>query len=420
MIEIIPPITKLQGSVQLPGSKSITNRALLLASLADGKSEIRGALESDDSKFMSEGLQKLGVKIEKPEANIFQIWGNGGKFEEAKESIYLGNAGTAVRFLTAAASLVIGETVITGDERMQNRPIQDLVDALNQLGVKIDSNAGCPPLQIISTGKLTGNIVKVRGNISSQFVSALLMILPFASEDVELQIEEELASKGYVDITTAVMSAFGVIPLSINGNYRVPTKKYSPTIFEVEPDASSATYFWAAEQLLGESIELTNAPKNWIQPDAATREIMAKFPEPFGQIDGEKFPDAVPTLAVLAAFAGGETRFTGIANLRVKECDRIVAITTELNKIKAGLAEEEGDNLIIHGDRDLAQNGQATEIETYNDHRIAMSFALAGLKIKGIKIRNPDCVSKSFPNFWEEWKKLGVEVNPRVNSGVNF
>jgi 3-phosphoshikimate 1-carboxyvinyltransferase len=415
--EIIPPSSKLAGSVQLPGSKSITNRALLLAALAEGKSEIRNALESDDSRFMSEGLGKFGVKIEKPEANIFEVWGNGGKFEESSEPIYLGNAGTATRFLTAASTLIIGETVITGNERMQHRPIQDLIDALEQLGAKIESNDGCPPLQIVSTGKLTGKTIKIRGDVSSQFVSALLMVLPYASEEIELKIEGDLASRGYVRITTAVMNAFGVIPFSIDEGYRVPIKNYSPTVFEVEPDASSATYFWAAKKLVpaAAGIEIANAPKNWIQPDARSREIMERFPEPFGTVQGERFPDAVPTLAVLAAFAGGESRFTGIKNLRVKECDRIVAVVTELNKIKAGLAEEDGDDLIIHGDRDLAQNGKGTEIETYNDHRIAMSFFLAGLKIPGIKIRNPDCVAKSFPNFWKVWENLGVKFK-KINA----
>jgi len=417
VIEIVSPTAGLAGNlpagqagVILPGSKSITNRALLVASLAKGKSEIRGALESDDSKFMADGLRKFGVKIDQPEKNIFTVWGVEGKFEEANEAIFLGNAGTAVRFLTAAASLVIGETVITGDQRMQNRPIGDLLNALKQLGVGIESNEDCPPLRIISTGKLTGQKIKICGEVSSQFVSALLMILPLAEKEIELKIEGNLTSRGYVRITTAVMNAFGVFPFSIDEGYRIPVKKYSPTVFEVEPDASSATYFWAAEKLLGQEIELANAPRNWIQPDSAAREIMAKFPEPFGRVDGERFPDAVPTLAVLAAFAGGETRFVGIQNLRVKECDRIVAVATELNKIKPGLAEEEGDNLIIHGDRDLAQNGRPTEIETYNDHRIAMAFFLAGLRIKGIKIRNPDCVAKSFPNFWEIWESLGVKI----------
>lgn len=410
MIEIIPPNEKLSGSIALPGSKSITNRALLLAALATGKSEIRNALESDDSKYMVEGLRKLGIHIEKPEEHVFQVWGTGGKFEEPKEAIYLGNAGTATRFLSAAVSLVIGETIITGDERMQHRPIQDLINALKQLGVEIESNDGCPPLRIISTGKLTGDVVHIRGDISSQYVSALLMTLPYASEDVELKIEGELTSKGYVGITASVMSAFGIIPLESDGGFRIPKKQYSPTVFDVEPDASSATYFWAAEKLLDQEIDIANAPKAWIQPDALSREVMQRFPQPFGVVDGSVFPDAVPTLAVLAAFASGESRFTGIKNLRVKECDRIVAVATELNKIKAGLAEEDGDDLVIHGDPELTQTGSSTEIETYNDHRIAMSFFLAGLKIPGIKIRKPSCVAKSFPNYFEVWETLGVNM----------
>ncbi len=210
-------------------------------------------------------------------------------------------------------------------------------------------------------------------------------------------------------MTTTIMSAFGVTVLETARGFRVPQKKYTPTIFTVEPDASSATYFWAAEKLLNQKIELSNAPQNWIQPDAHARTVMQKFPKPFGHIDGSQFPDSIPPLAVLASFASGETRFTGIRNLRVKECDRIVAIATELNKIKNGLAEEDGDELVIHGDRNLTTSGRATEIETYNDHRIAMAFFLAGLKIPGIKIRNQNCVTKSFPNFWEIWENLGVK-----------
>ncbi|MFH1375869.1 MAG: 3-phosphoshikimate 1-carboxyvinyltransferase [Patescibacteria group bacterium] len=410
MFEIVPPVQPLSGSVTLPGSKSITNRALLLAALAAGESQITGALKSDDTKFMVEGLRKLGIKIAEPDETTFVVQGRGGKLTESPEPLFLGNAGTATRFLAAAASLVIGETVITGNERMNKRPIEDLTSALAQLGVKVETNEGCTPVKIISTGKLTGQVVKIRGNVSSQFVSALLMLLPNAAEEIRLELEGELTSKGYVDITTAVMAGFGVIPLASNNGFKIPHKTYSATNFAVEPDASSATYFWAAEKLLGQTIMLTNVPQVWIQPDAESRQLMIKFPEPFGTVDGSRFPDAVVTLAVLAAFANGQTRFTNIANLRVKECDRIVAIATELNRIKPDLAEEDGDDLVIHGDRDLVKHGKPTEITTYGDHRIAMAFALVGLKVPGIKITNPACVSKSFPDYFETLENLGVTI----------
>jgi len=411
-IEIIPPTAPITGTVALPGSKSITNRALLLAALADGTSTITGALKSDDTKYMAAALGQLGVRIEEPDASSFIVHGVGGHFGESAEPLYLGNAGTAVRFLTAASCLVVGETRITGDENMQRRPIANLTSALEQLSVKIETTDGCPPLTITSTGKLTGYSVQVAGNISSQYVSALLMTLPYAADrETELLVAGGLASIGYVSITTAVMAAFGVTPLA-SGTERwiVPKKHYRSTNYAVEPDASAATYFWAAERLTNGIITLGNAPQAWIQPDADSRAIMDRFPHAFGTVDGSHFPDAIPTLAVLAAFADGQTRFTGIANLRVKECDRIVAIVTELNKIQPGIAEEDGDDIIIHGNKNLVKTGQPTEIHTYDDHRIAMAFSLVGLKIPGIHITGSDCVSKSFPDYWGVLQKLGIEI----------
>ena len=402
MIEIIPPTQPLTGSITLPGSKSITNRALLIAALAEETSTLRGALKSDDTKYMAQALRQLGIEVEEPDATTFVVHGKGGKLTEPTEPLFLGNAGTATRFLTAAVCLVNGTVEITGDERMQTRPIADLVDALRQLGVKIEylKKDGCPPLKIISNGKLEAKNgkVEVRGNISSQFVSALLMTLPLIEKSPELKIIGELTSKGYVAITNSIVQAFS------------KDEKYVGTDFTIEPDASSATYFWAAEKILNQKIEIKDAPTSWIQPDADSQDVMQKFPDLLEEINGKGFPDAIPTLAVLAAFGNGTTHFTGIANLRVKECDRISAVATELNKIKAGLAEEDGDDLIIHGDPDLARNGQRAEIETYDDHRIAMAFSLVGLKVPGIKIKNPECVSKSFPNYWKTLENLGVEL----------
>ena len=392
MIEIIPCSQPLDGSVILPGSKSITNRALLLAALTSGKSKIRGALKSDDTNFMAAALRKLGIKIDEPNDTTFIVFGKNGKLTESDSPLFLGNAGTATRFLTAAAILVNGETTIDGDARMRKRPIGDLVDALRHLGAKIKylKNESCLPLKIISNGKIKGNEVKIRGDISSQFVSALLMILPFAEQPINLKIENELTSAGYTEITKKVIASFS-------------------SNFAVEPDASSATYFWAAEKILKQKIKISNAPRNWIQPDANSQQIMEKFPQNFGIVDGSRFPDAIPTLAILAAFANGKTRFTDIKNLRLKECDRIHALATELNRIKAGLAAEIDDDLIIYGDNNLVEHSLGAEIETYNDHRIAMSFFLMGLKIPKIKIRNPSCVTKSFPNFWEVWENLGIK-----------
>lgn len=408
-LTLVPPKKPLVGTVNLPGSKSITNRTLLVAALADGISTIRGALKSDDTAYMAAALRELGVKVEEPDATTFVVHGRSGHFVEPMKPLFLGNAGTAMRFLTAAATLVVGQVVLTGDERMQMRPIEDLTNALSQLSVKIETNAGCPPVTITSTGKLTGYSVHVKGSMSSQYVSAILMALPYAADrEVTLEIDGTLASRGYVDITTAVMAAFGVMPLASGARYVVPKKHYRAADFTVEPDASSATYFWAAEALTGGKIDIAHDSGAWIQPDATTRELIREFPKPLGVVDGSDFPDAVPTLAVLAAFADGTTRFTNIKNLRVKECDRIVAIVTELNKIKPGLAEEKGDEIIVYGDHDLVTNAKSASIFTYNDHRIAMAFALAGLRLPHITITNPACVSKSFPHYFDVLAALGV------------
>ena len=444
MIEIIPPTTKLNGSVKLPGSKSITNRALLLAALADGESRISGALKSDDTKFMAAALRKLGIKIDEPDDTSFIVFGRNGKLAESAEPLFLGNAGTAVRFLTAAATLVNGETIIDGDARMRERPIGDLVDALRQLGVKIEflGKENCPPLRIISDGKIKGDKVKIRADISSQFLSAIMMIAPLAENETQIQFIGRPVSKGYLDLTESAMIEFGQKPFQVKKekkeifvsrntgktveitNEFIPIKcqKYLPQKFSVDADSSSATYFWAAEKLLNQKIEIENFSQKFWQPDSDSKKIIDQFPNLPSKIDGSKFPDAIPTLAVLAAFSKTRTiRFFGIANLRIKECDRIAALVKNLNKIKHGLAREYfRDELIISGTENLAdlkftydnafvKTGKPVIIETFDDHRIAMSFFLAGLKIPGIKIDNPDCVSKSFPNFWEVWESLGVK-----------
>lgn len=412
----ITPVTQpLTGSVQLPGSKSITNRALLVAALAEGTSTIRGALKSDDTRYMAAALSQLGIRVEEPDSTTFIVHGRGGHFLEPKEPLFLGNAGTATRFLTAAATLVVGEVVITGVERMQMRPIKDLTDALAQLSVKIETNEGCPPVRITSTGKLTGFSVKIRGDISSQYLSALLMTLPYAADkEIQIELTSELTSHGYVDITTAVMSAFGVTPLTGSSGkfskFVVPKKKYKACDFLVEPDASSATYIWGASALTGGDLRIGNGGGSWSQPDAVTQPIFEQFPRPFGVVDATTFPDAVPTLAVVAAFADGTSHFKGLKTLRVKECDRIVAVVTELNKIKPGIAREVGDEIIIEGDRDLATSGQSAEIFTYDDHRIAMAFSLAALRVPGITILNAECVNKTFPGYWDMLAGIGVGI----------
>ncbi|MFH0776853.1 MAG: 3-phosphoshikimate 1-carboxyvinyltransferase [Patescibacteria group bacterium] len=430
MLEIIPPTGRLSGKVILPGSKSITNRALLLAALADGVSEIRGALKSDDTKYMAAGLRQLGIEIEeKKDGTTFVVHGKNGKLAESKEKIFLGNAGTATRFLTAAAILMNGETIIDGDAHMRERPIRDLVDALIQLGAKIEylGKAGCPPLRIISSGKIPGGKIKIRADISSQFLSAILMIAPLAEKKLEIEIIAEkrgafgqLQSAGYISLTQIIQNEFGVDyeilpdPYLPTTGFLVEPKKYCAKNFVVEPDASSATYFWAAEKLLGGKLDFGNIPSVdlWFQPDAEAKKIIENnFEGKYNSVDGNLMPDAIPTLAVFAAFSGKQVDFVRVENLRKKECDRVEAIVKNLNKIQPGLAWDNKDSneFFVYGDANLATNGKPATIETFDDHRIAMSFFLAGLKIVGIKIDKPDCVTKSFPNFWKIWERLGIQ-----------
>jgi len=431
VLEIIPPTAELAGSVVLPGSKSITNRALLIAALADGVSEIRGALKSDDTKFMSAGLRKFGITIDEPDDTTFVVHGRNGKLTEPTEPLFLGNAGTAVRFLTAAAILVDGETVIDGDEWMRKRPIGDLVDAIRQLGARVEflGKDGCPPLRIISDGKIPGGKVKIRADISSQFLSAIMMIAPLAEKKLTIEIEAkkrgqfgQIQSSGYISLTRRVQNSFGVDSKALPDEYLPTTsfivepQKYKSTNFIVEPDASSATYFWAAEKLLGRKFNFGDIPPiDWcLQPDVDAKKIIdSNFDSKKGHhiVRGNEMPDAIPTLAVLAAFSGKQVNFVGIKNLRIKECNRVEAIVKNLNKIKSKLARDDeiSDSFFVHGDAELATSGKPAVIETFDDHRIAMSFALAGLRIPGIRIDNPDCVAKSFPNFWEIWERLGVK-----------
>ena len=420
MLEIQTLSNLLNAELTIPGSKSITNRALIIASLAEGKSVIKNALESDDTIYLREGLNRLGVKIEIKNGDII-VHGRGGKFDAPKEKIFVGNAGTAMRFLTALSSLVPGKVIVTGNERMQTRPIGDLLLALNQLGISAISEKrnGCPPI-IIHGSFLSGGKIEIKGDVSSQFLSAILMIAPLAKHPISIRINGELVSKSYADLTSQIMTTFGAEIK--NDNYQWfsinNTRLYQTREFIVEADASSATYFLAAAAITGGKIKILNWNPHSVQGDTSFVDVLIKMGckiqkttttleiigpkklSPLGKIDLNSMPDAVPTLAITAAFCAGYTEIRNVANLRVKETDRIKALVTELNKIGA-TAKELPDGLEIIGNPDKLHGA---EIETYDDHRIAMSFAIAGLKIPEIKIKNPACVNKSFPEFWEKLK----------------
>jgi len=413
-IEIIPPGHALVGRVTPPGSKSITNRALLLAALARGTSRLTGALKSKDTALMAAALRQMGVVVDEPDATSFIVTGH-GYLAAPSEPLFLGNAGTATRFLTAAAALVDGVVVVDGDEAMRKRPIGPLVDALKSLGIGASAPTGCPPVTIAGKGNFGAGRVEIDGGLSSQYVSALLMAAAFGDGAIDVALTgQDLDARGYVDLTVAAMTSFGgsVAPVD-RTTWRVAPTKYRATDFVIEPDASAATYLWAAEALTGGRIDLGVPMDAFTQPDAKAAEFIRKFPHMPAVIDGSQMQDAVPTLAVLAAFNDTPVRFTGIANLRVKECDRIRALSTELSRIQPGLAHEEGDDLVVVADprlRSAAKRNAITEIETYEDHRIAMSLALAGLRIGGITILNPDCVGKTYPGYWDALRSLGVTL----------
>ncbi|MCJ8508319.1 3-phosphoshikimate 1-carboxyvinyltransferase [Rhizobium lemnae] len=411
-LTILPPDHPLKGHVAPPGSKSITNRALLLAGLAKGTSRLTGALKSDDTRYMAEALRAMGVTVDEPDATTFVVTSS-GKLNPSSEPLFLGNAGTATRFLTAAVALGQGRFVVDGDQHMRKRPIQPLVDALRSLGVAVEAPTGCPPVTIDATGRFEKNRVVIDAGLSSQYVSALLMAAAIAAEPFEIELAgADIGARGYIDLTLSAMRAFGAkVEQPSPSVWRIEPTGYTATDFHIEPDASAATYLWGAEVLTGGSIDIGTPATDFTQPDAKAYDVISAFPHMPAVIDGSQMQDAIPTIAVLAAFNKTPVRFVGIANLRVKECDRIRALSTGLNNIRQGLATEEGDDLVVASDPALAGQTLPASIDTFADHRIAMSFALAGLKINGITILDPGCVAKTYPHYWDALSSLGVALD---------
>ena len=423
-IEVIPtPGIAPQHAV--PGSKSYTNRALTIAAVADGASTLRGALISDDTRVARAALERLGIKVAYADG-AFSVHGRGGRFSDPGAPLFLGNSGTATRFLTAMMTLAGFPSTITGNERMQERPIADLLAALGQLGAEVSSERGngCPPVRIGAT-RLQGGRATVSGAISSQFLSALLMAAPYAREDVALEVQDTLVSVPYVDLTLDIMARFGVeVEHDDYRLFRIPGRQiYAARAYVIEGDASSASYFWGLAALLGQDMCVTNVPPDSVQGDTRFLQVLERMgctvsrrqgwhiagpPQlrPLGDIDLNALPDAAMTVAVLAAFCDGETRLCNIANLRVKETDRLHALATELRKIGAAVTELP-DGLHINGNP-AALHG--AEIDTYDDHRMAMCFGMAGARLPGMRIREPDCVAKTYPGFWDDLRQIGVAV----------
>lgn len=417
-IKKIKPSQSVQATLTLPGSKSYTHRALVAAALAEGESLLSNALRAEDTELTARALAQLGADIDWQGATI-RVQGTGGRWRPVAEPIYLGNSGTSMRFLTALAALGQGRYVLTGTARLCQRPLGDLLAALEQLGVQAVSEKGngCPPVMVL--GGLKGGPARLSGAVSSQYLSALLFIGPLAPHGAEIEVIGELVSRPYVDLTLEVLGDFGISYYREGYRYfRLPGgQTYQSRCYEIEADASSASYFWAAAALTSGRVTITNLSLESSQGDAAFPRVLQQMgcileSTPGGltvqggklqgvQVDMATMPDLVPTLAVLAAWAEGETVITGVAHLRHKESDRLAAAATELKKMGVAVRETP-DGLIITGGR---PHGAA--IETYEDHRIAMSFAVAGLKVPGIAILNPDCVAKSFPDFWQFFDRLG-------------
>jgi 3-phosphoshikimate 1-carboxyvinyltransferase len=417
MIEI-EPLRHCDGVITIPGSKSYTHRALILSSLADGESILMNALRCEDTEHTVQALIKFGIPIFWERGEV-RVQGKGGKFKAIDDKVDLGNSGASMRFLTALAALKKGVTLLDGSERMRKRPMGELLKGLGELGVRAYSKKGdnCPPVIIESQG-LQGGTVRIKGEESSQFLSGLMMVAPYALRDVSIEVMGPLASKPYVDLTQDVMSAFGVkIENQEYSSFFVKAgQRYLPQTYWIEGDASNASYFFSAAAVCRGKVKVEGLSPGTIQGDIGFLKILEKMGcsvtrgndwiEVLGgelhgiEMDMNEMPDLVPTLAITAAFARGRTVIQNIGHLRFKESDRIHALAAELSKMGIRVREGE-DGLEIEGGEP-----HGVEVETYEDHRLAMSFAIAGLVIPGVKIKGERCVDKSFPEFWETLQKL--------------
>jgi 3-phosphoshikimate 1-carboxyvinyltransferase len=413
----IKPAGAVQATLTLPGSKSYTHRALMAAALATGRSTLTNALKAEDTELTARALAQLGAGLDWQDTTI-RVTGQGGRWQPVSEPLYLGNSGTSMRFLTALVALGQGEYRLTGTDRLCRRPLGELLAALREIGVQAASEKGdgCPPVRVI--GGLKGGQAHLSGGTSSQYLSALLCIGPLAPQGLEIEIAGELVSRPYVDLTLEVLSDFGISFYRQGYRYfQLPGGQcYLPQDYEIEADASSASYFWAAAALTGGRVTITNLTLASSQGDAAFPQVLERMGCAIGSsaaglrvqggplqgvtVDMAAMPDLVPTLAVLAAFARGDTIITGVAHLRHKESDRLAAVAAELGKMGIA-ARETADGLMVTGGQP-----HGAVIETYDDHRIAMSFAVAGLKVPGMAIIDPGCVAKSFPDFWEFFHRL--------------
>ncbi len=426
-IEISSLLKPIKGSVNVPGSKSFTNRALIISVLAKGKSRLVNFSKSDDSKILISALKKLGIKIISKN-NILIVNGNGGNSLKNNIKLNIGKAGTAMRFLTSLCALVPGKIILDGDKQMRKRPIGELVNSLRQIGASIKylNKNGFPPLEI-SGNNIMGGLIKIKGDVSSQFITSLLLIAPLLKNGMKINIIGNEVSKSYTKMTLQTQKFFGVKVKQVKGSYLIRNKQhYKSHNFIIESDISSATYFWGIAAITGSRITVNNIYPKSVQGDILFLNILRKMGCIITinsklknvEVKGPKIlkpvkanlsllPDSAQTLSVISAFANGRSTLSGLFTLKIKETNRLLALKNELYKM--GITSKIGKDFIqIEGGK---PNG--AQINTYSDHRMAMSFAIAGTKIPGIVIENPEVVSKSFPNFWESLSKLGIKYKLR-------
>ena len=413
----VKPPARVDKTLSVPGSKSLTNRALVVAALASGVTTLRGGLVAEDSEVMVRALTDLGIEVE-VDGTTFTVHGRGGHIPNANVELDLRLSGTSVRFLTALVALGRGRYVLDGTERMRQRPIQDLLSALKPLGVTTGTRfeTGSPPVVVEAAG-LRGGETTISGERSSQYLSALLMTAPYAETPVTVRVTGELQSKPFIDMTVKLMADFGV-GLERRGyeTFTVHPAVYEPRAYLVEGDAMAAGYFWAAAAVTGGRVKVQNVGAASVQGDKRLAEVLEKMgctvvwtpdtcevvgPPPGalrgGTFDLNDMPDQAQTLAVVALFADSPVRIDNVWNLRIKETDRLSALHTELKKF--GARVEEGDDFIVV--QPLRETPKRVEVDTYGDHRMAMAFALAGLRVENVTIRDPACVAKTFPEFFE-------------------
>ncbi len=410
----IPPLpAPIERVWQIPGSKSITNRALVLAALAEGTTRLEGVLESDDTRHMQQALLDLGIEVRKLSTTTLEIAGGRSRLRAPNKPIFIGNSGTTVRFLTALACLVDGPVTLVGDEAMAKRPIQDLVDGLTQLGVRIDCATGCPPLTVYG-GKLPGGRLSMRGDRSSQYFSALLLAGALSEGETELSIEGELVSRPYVEITRRMVEDFGgKIEVTDKGFWWRGGGHYGARTYQIEPDASSASYAFAFAAATGSRIQVPGLGPGALQGDygfvdlleqvgavveRTTDETTVRGTGALRGIDADMFhiSDTVMTLAAIAPLATGPTSIRNVANIRIKETDRLAATVAELRRL--GQEVSEGPDWLRIEPRPITP----AIVHSYKDHRMAMSFAILGAVRGGVSIEDPSCVAKTYPGFWDD------------------